>query len=110
MLSNYKNKPIRSSTIRASARGEVCTINIPGVCNHDNSTTVLCHINDGSKGMGRKPDDLSAVYGCSACHDVIDGRVHSDVCVTEMPWILYRALIRTQRRLINKGILKITGV
>lgn len=49
---------------------------IPGVCNRDRDTTVLCHSNslaDG-KGMGLKAPDTAAVFGCSACHDVLDGR------------------------------------
>lgn len=74
-------KPMKSSgpkmtPIRKAARGQDCTINLPGVCNHSNETTVLCHSNsmvDG-KGMGIKAPDTAAAFGCSACHDVLDGR------------------------------------
>ena len=62
--------------IRKSARDQACTICLPGICNRDASTTVLCHSNylaDG-KGMGLKAPDTAAAYGCSACHDVLDGR------------------------------------
>lgn len=100
-----KNQPIRSKKIRESARGETCTLRISGVCNHNPETVVFCHINDGSKGMGRKPDDLSGVYACSSCHDMIDGRRPMEIDWHELPKILFRGLIETQRRLHAKGIL-----
>lgn len=62
--------------IRASAKDQDCTIRLPGICNQNPQTTVLCHSNqlaDG-KGMGIKAPDTCAAYGCSACHDVVDGR------------------------------------
>lgn len=49
---------------------------IPGVCNANPETVVLCHSNqlaDG-KGMGLKAPDTEGCFGCSACHDVLDGR------------------------------------
>ena len=104
MLSNYKAQPIRSKKIRESARGESCTLRLP-CCNHNPETVVFCHINDGSKGMGRKPDDLSGVYACSSCHDMIDGRRPMTIDWQELPQILFRALIETQRRLHAKEIL-----
>lgn len=62
--------------IRRAARGQDCTLQILGVCNGDPATTVLCHSNqlaDG-KGMGLKAPDSAAVFACSSCHDVLDGR------------------------------------
>jgi hypothetical protein len=61
--------------IRAAARGQDCLLRFP-VCNYRIETTVLCHSNllaDG-KGMGKKAPDECAAFGCSACHDVFDGR------------------------------------
>ncbi len=49
---------------------------IVGVCNRNPETVVLCHSNalaDG-KGMGLKAPDTEAAFGCSSCHDVLDGR------------------------------------
>lgn len=74
-------KPMRSkgpkmTPIRKAARGQDCTLRISGVCNFDPDTTVLCHSNmlsDG-KGMGLKAPDTEACFGCSACHDLLDGR------------------------------------
>lgn len=62
--------------IRKAARNQDCTIQLPGICNRDPATSVLCHSNalaDG-KGMGLKAPDTAAAFGCSACHDVLDGR------------------------------------
>ena len=50
---------------------------IPGICNHDPATTVLCHIRrPWNAGVGMKPDDLHGFFACSACHDEIDGRTN----------------------------------
>jgi len=54
------------------ARGRECQIRIPGVCNGNPETTVLCHP-DGA-GVGRKHHDMLGAWGCSSCHDLIDGR------------------------------------
>lgn len=64
-----------SKRLRDSARGQPCLVRIPGVCNFNSETTVLAHINGG--GMGTKKSDLFGAFCCSACHDVIDGRVKS---------------------------------
>lgn len=62
--------------LRKAARGRECAVRIPGVCNHNPETTVLAHIRRGGVGgVGMKPSDLCAVLACSACHDIIDGRV-----------------------------------
>ena len=107
-----KTAPIRSKKLRESARMEDCTFQIPGVCNHDPETTVLCHLPDESHGMGRKSDDICVAYGCSACHDFIDGRAKT---VTDMEalkyefrdWYNLRAMVRTWRRMIEKGLIVI---
>lgn len=70
-----KTKGPRSTPIRNAARGQNCTLRL-AVCNFDPDTTVLCHSNflaDG-KGMGLEAPDTAAAFGCSACHDVLDGR------------------------------------
>lgn len=61
--------------LRDFARGQECTIRVPGYCNHDPETTVLCHDRSaGVAGVGQKPSDLNGAHGCSACHAVVDGR------------------------------------
>lgn len=73
--SGFKSKGPISTPIRRAARGQDCTLRL-AVCNFDPDTTVLCHSNflaDG-KGVGLKAPDTAAAFGCSACHDVLDGR------------------------------------
>jgi len=63
-----------SPKLRASAKGQPCTLRLP-CCNHDQDTTVLAHLRFfGWAGVAEKPDDYLGVFACSACHDAIDGR------------------------------------
>lgn len=100
---------IRSKKIREAARGQDCTFNIAYVCNYDSSTTVLAHLPDESHGMGKKADDISAAFCCSACHDVIDGRDPREKHVYEAvkDWYMLRAMVRTWRKLIEMGVIKL---
>lgn len=69
-----KSKGPKMTAIRASAKGEDCTIRLPlGICNYDITTTVLCHENGAGAGM-KSPDECGA-YGCYSCHMVLDGHV-----------------------------------
>lgn len=104
-----KTKPIRSQKLRDSARGEDCTMELPRTCNYNPETTVLGHLPDESHGMSRKSDDICSAYVCSACHDVIDGRAVSPYPLTqaEKLWYYRRAMVRTWRRMIEKGVIKI---
>lgn len=103
---------IESRTVRDSARGEPCTLEIMGVCNRDPATTVLAHLPDDSNGMGRKSDDISACYACSACHAVIDGPSvgwpQGEYAMRH--WYFRRAQTRTLRRMIEKGVVTIRGL
>jgi hypothetical protein len=59
--------------LRKLARGKPCQIRLPGICNHDTETTVLCHVRlVGVSGMGDKAADLLGAWGCSACHAACD--------------------------------------
>lgn len=104
---------MKSKAIRQSAEGEDCTLNIVGVCNYNPKTTVLAHLPDESKGMGRKSDDISACYACSDCHDVIDGRDMKKLTALvesgDLEWYMRRAMVRTWRRLVDKGFIIIKG-
>lgn len=100
---------IESKKLRDSARGEQCTLNIYGVCNGNPETVILAHLPDPeSNGMGMKPDDISSCYACHACHDAIDRRTLESL--EEREWYMRRAMIRTWRRLFEKGVMKIEGV
>ena len=95
----------KQTKITKSAKGEDCTLML---CNcSSNETVVLCHIGK-IRGMGIKCSDHFAVYACSNCHDVIDGRkpaLYGNDVIDEAKLI---ALERTQQKLIEKGLLVIT--
>lgn len=105
-----KSRGPRMTPARISAKDEECTIRLPDVCNFDPATTVLCHDNslESGKGMGLKAPDTFAAYGCSACHDVIDGRAPRPAGMTyELMIALFReGIAQTQRILKRKGLLK----
>ena len=71
-----KNPSVRMPKLRAAARGAECMMQVPGVSNHDTTTTVLAHSNEGDagRGTGYKGHDWLGVNMCSDCHDFYDGR------------------------------------
>ena len=102
---------MKSQKMRDSARNEQCTLNLMGVCNYDPATTILAHLPDESNGMGKKADDLSACYTCSACHDAIDNRRKWPESESEhREWYYRRAQTRTWRRMVELGVITIKGI
>lgn len=81
------------SKIRKSAKGQTCSLRL-GNCSSD-ETVVLAHIGK-NRGMGHKCADYFAVYACSNCHDIIDGRVKSEFTKHELNTEKLRALEETQ--------------
>ena len=103
-----KPKGPRSTPIRRAARGQDCTLRL-AVCNFNPDTTVLCHSNfliDG-KGMGLKAPDMAAAFGCSACHDVLDGRRPrpADLSQAELEEAFRVAVTHTHEILRSMGLL-----
>jgi len=104
---------IKRSKIRESAKGETCTLMIPGVCNFNPETVVLCHAPHPDKGMGMKGPDTWAAYGCSDCHAEMDGRTHIRFdgstgilgSAMEKRVFWFDAICETQRRLTAKGLM-----
>ena len=92
---------IKSKKIRDSARGEECTLNIPGVCNYDTETTVLCHFSCQIGGSNRLNGELSSGFGCSDCHRQIDLYELSEA---DREFYMRRSMVRTLDRLVDKGI------
>lgn len=95
--------------IRKAARGQDCTLRIPGVCNYNPETTVLCHspyLSSG-RGMGLKAPDEDACFGCSSCHDRLDRRAPWPSWMTEfkMEGAFIRARNATHEILKKKGLL-----
>ena len=103
-----KSKGPRLTPIRRAARGQDCTLRL-AVCNFDPDTTVLCHSNflaDG-KGMGLKALDTAAAFGCSACHDVLDGRRlrPADLSLADLEAAFRAAISTTHEILRSMGLL-----
>jgi hypothetical protein len=100
---------MKSQALRDSARNQECTFNIVGVCNYDPATVVLCHLPSETRGMGMKSTDLCAAYGCSSCHDAIDGRKPSTEYEQNAGFYNMRAIIRTLTKYAECGLLVIKG-
>lgn len=95
---------IVSTKLRDSAHGQPCTFQIPGICNHDSSTTVLCHLPSDVKGLGNKSDDFHAAFGCSSCHETIDN--HRLSAEDEL-YFSMRALQRTLHIWVQSGLISV---
>lgn len=94
------------SKIRKSARGEDCSVRLPTVCRFNSETTVLAHLGTSFSAPNRA-NDFHACYCCSDCHDVIDGRRKHDFSELDIQIAIYDAMIETQLKLIDKGLIKI---
>lgn len=89
------------------ARGEQCTIRVPGHCRGNPETVVCCHIRmSGISGGGLKAPDVLAAWGCQPCHDVVDGRTKSEYTHSELRTMLLEGVMRTQYILIQREVLK----
>ncbi len=99
----FSGRPKKSQKLRDSARGQDCAMQVSEVCNGNQETVVLAHVNvDGGK-MGGKSEDVSACFACAACHEWLDqhrGSVEDELFYTR------RAMVRTWIVWIEKGILK----
>lgn len=111
MTAHFALAPLRSKKIRASAQGQNCTLCIPGVCDGNTETVVLCHLNgaDFGKGMGQKAHDIAGFHGCAKCHQYYD-LLHATAPVVSdevLQRLLLRAVIRTWLNLIQREIIKV---
>lgn len=95
---------IKSKKLTDSAKGEDCTLEIPGHCNGNPETTVGCHVPVEGGIMGGKTDDTALVFGCSGCHAAIDQHLISE---EEALFYKLRGLARTIKRQVLKGVLKV---
>ena len=92
------------TAIQKSARGEECTLRIPGVCNGNPETVVLCHAPyPGRSGM--RTHDWWAAYGCSSCHDAVDGRDRIACASFDFRLFWHGAIHETQSKLQQKGLI-----
>jgi hypothetical protein len=92
-----------------SARGEDCTIRLEYVCNHNTETTVAAHVNGIRFGHGTGKKTEFFAYACSACHDVVDGRVKRPKGMTPdyVKRSHYEGVIETLLKLKEKGLVNV---
>lgn len=93
------------SKLRKSARDRDCEIRLPGICNRDNSTVTLCHLGGG--GMGYKHSDIFGAYGCSACHDAVDGRAPCEIPAETLRLWHMDGMQRTQEIMLAEGLIRV---
>ena len=92
--------------LRKAAKGEPCEVRLPGICNFNPETTVLAHVRmAGLTGIGQKIPDQLGAHCCMACHDEADRRTMK-MKAEEVELEFLRAVIRTQYKLIKRGLIK----
>ena len=95
------------SKLTESAEGQECYLRIFPDCNGNPETTVLCHFNSPAKGWSQKSPDFFGAFGCSKCHDILDGRAKPShpISPEEMEKIKLRALYFTWTFWLQEGYL-----
>ena len=96
-------KRLKQDKYTKSAKGQDCQIRSP-FCNHNSATVVFCHLN--GAGIGEKMQNIHGAYGCSKCHDAVDGKI-SVLYPTELKLDHLLGVIRTQELMIRNGVLKL---
>jgi len=115
-----KRKPYRNPKILKACHDphNTCQVQLPGC---QGSPTEPAHSNrsDDGKGASQKACDIFVAVSCRHCHDVLDGR---DYCppvslppnkinqkimsCTELQWYHDRAIKRTIRIMLDRGVIK----
>jgi hypothetical protein len=92
--------------LRKEAKGRGCMVRIPEVCNHNSETVVLSHYRlAGVSGIGMKSPDILGAWACSACHDAIDRRAHTDLDRDYVRLLHLEGMARTLAQLNREGLL-----
>lgn len=95
------------SKLTKAARGQECTVQLYPYCNGNTETVVLAHAPCEDKGMSRKSPDWWGADCCSSCHDVVDGRLHTDLSNSEIQACHIRGVYRTIKRRIEQGLINV---
>lgn len=109
-MSLFKSTPIRSKAITQAAKGQACTLEIPGACLYGTETTVPCHSPLPEDRNGTKSSDLAVAFGCMGCHDVADRRAKVNggfISDDDQRYYIHRGIMRTQARLVEMGIVTV---
>lgn len=102
---------VRSDALMNAAHGMPCSLRLPGICNHNSATTVMCHLPGIGKSVASKVSDLHTAFGCSACHTAIDtfGWERRGLSAAVVLDAMLRGHAETQARLVALGIITIKG-
>jgi hypothetical protein len=102
---------IRAPLIMSAAAGQPCSLRLPGICNHNPTTTVTAHLPGIGKSMGSKVSDLHTAFACSACHTAIDtfGWEKRGLTAAVVLDAMLRGHAETQARLVGMGIISVEG-
>ena len=98
---------VRSKKLMAAAKGQMCSLRLPGICNHNPQTTVLAHLPGIGKGISTKVSDLHGAFACSACHDAIDRFGYEKFGLTAAMVLdaMLRGHCETQARWVSLGLI-----
>lgn len=103
-------KPYRSKKLTDAAKGQQCTLEIPGVCIGGTETTVACHSPLLEDRQGTKAPDFAVMDGCMRCHSIIDRREKLPggdyINDEDQRFYVHRAIMRTLANRFERGILK----
>ena len=94
---------LKSNKLRKSARGQDCTLRIPGVCSHDPEQTVLCHVSTKrTSAMAGKNHDNFSFEACAPCHAWQEKHKGEPECAQ----YVLEAMDETNDRRIREGLIK----
>lgn len=83
-------------------------VRLPGVCNHNEETTVLAHVRlVGISGMGMKAPDFLGAWACDSCHACYDRRHKADLSLDYVQKSFLEGVLRTQYELIKSGTVEL---
>ena len=96
------------SSTTESARGETCTVRLPG-CDYGTETTVFAHIAGVRFGHGMGKKTNLGAYACHKCHQKIDFRENEPEGYTraEVELAHFQGMAETLLKLDEKGIIKL---
>lgn len=94
--------PLVSPLLRKSARGQRCTVRWADGCTDEEGAVVLAHVRSARwSGVGQKPPDWMACFGCSACNAAMESGNRPPESV------LLRAVFETWDIWFRDGLIKI---
>ena len=99
---------MKQTPITKSAKGEACTVRLPGVCCHDRETTVFAHISGIRYGHGWAHKTGFGAYACCNCHDVLDGKVKHNFTKEYLKLAHLEGVIETLIKLEQKGLINVS--